>query len=52
MSSLFLGGCDGELIPKLSMEEASPGATLPGQKPLIPMIHVNFPSFSSKSDHP
>jgi hypothetical protein len=39
-------------IYKASMEDTRSGATLPGRKPMIPMIHVNFPSFSAKSDHP
>jgi hypothetical protein len=42
MSSLFLGGCDGGLIYKVSMEEARSGATLPGRKPMIPMIHIKI----------
>jgi hypothetical protein len=43
MSSLFLDGCDGGLIYKVSMQEARSGATLPGRQPMIPMIHVNLP---------
>jgi hypothetical protein len=39
-------------IYNMSMEEASPGAAWPDDEPPIPMIHVDFPTFSSKSDHP
>ena len=39
-------------MDKVSMEEARPRAALPGREPLIPMIHINSPSFRSKSDHP
>jgi hypothetical protein len=34
---------------KRSMEEAAPGATLPGDKPPLPMIDADFLRFGSKS---
>jgi hypothetical protein len=46
------GSCQpdkGGPIYKGSMEQARSSATLPGRKPLLPMIHVNFSSFGSGS---